>query len=486
MRDLTKLNLVDLTRHIQEGKIKATEVVAAYLNLIEEKEPLIKAFITITADLALEQAKKIDEKKVKGKLAGSPLAIKDNILTAGIKTTCASRILENYIPPYNATVVDRLLAEDAIIIGKTNLDEFAMGSSTENSAFFPTRNPFDLNRVPGGSSGGSAAAVASGEAVAALGSDTGGSIRQPAAFCGLVGLKPTYGLVSRYGLVAFASSLDQIGPLTRTVEDAALMMEVIAGYDPRDSTSVAVPIPSYLKALRMEKKISTLGYLPEEKIKEVSPEIKSAYFNLLTSLEKEGFTLIALDLKLWDYALPCYYIIAPSEASSNLARYDGIRYGFRYPGEHDLRSLYSLTRTAGFGPEVKRRILLGTFALSAGYYEAYYGRARLVRHLISQEFKETFKSVEVILTPTTPEPPFFLGSKVDPLSMYLSDYFTVAANLAGLPALSLPMAFTNEGLPLGIQLIAPPFEEERILWLAFFIEKKVKSKRNYFNWKEEK
>ncbi|MCX7974303.1 MAG: Asp-tRNA(Asn)/Glu-tRNA(Gln) amidotransferase subunit GatA [Candidatus Aminicenantes bacterium] len=483
---LTELTLIELTESIHRGEVKAEEVVEAYLSKINEKEPQIKAFITVTADLALEQAKKIDNKKEKGKLAGAPLAIKDNILTAGIRTTCASRILENYIPPYNATVVNRLLAEDALIIGKTNLDEFAMGSSTENSAFFPTRNPYDINRVPGGSSGGSAAAVASGEAVASLGSDTGGSIRQPAAFCNLVGLKPTYGRVSRYGLVAFASSLDQIGPLTRTVEDAALMMEVIAGYDPHDSTSASVPVPSYRLALKGEKKVFKIGYLPEEKIKEVTPEIKSAYFNLLNFLEREGFACEALDLKLWDYALPCYYLIAPSEASSNLARYDGIRYGFRYPGEHNLKSLYALTRTVGFGPEVKRRILLGTFALSAGYYEAYYGRARHVRYLIKEEFRKTFASVDVILTPTTPEPPFYLGAKVEPISMYLSDYFTVAANLAGLPAISLPMALTEKGLPLGLQIMAPPFEEERIFWLAFFIEKKVKSKRNIFNWKEEK
>lgn len=483
---ITLLTLVELTELIQRGEIKVSEVIEAYLKNIKEKEPLLRAFITVNEDEAREKARILDDKREKGRLAGAPIAVKDNILTAGIRTTCASRILENYVPPYNATVVERLLAEDAIIIGKANLDEFAMGSSTENSAFFPTRNPHDLTRVPGGSSGGSAAAVAAQEAVAALGSDTGGSIRQPAAFCGIVGLKPTYGRVSRFGLVAFASSLDQIGPLTRSVEDAALLMEVIAGYDPHDSTSANIPVPEYTKALKMPIKGLKIGYLTEEKIKDVTPEIKSTYFNLLAFLEKEGFALKEVDLKLWDYALPCYYIIAPSEASSNLARYDGVRYGFRYPGENNLKTMYSLTRTTGFGSEVKRRILLGTFALSAGYYEAYYGRARLVRRLLTHEFKQTFESVDLILTPTTPEPPFHLGAKVDPIAMYLSDYFTVAVNLAGLPAISLPVGLTQENLPLGIQIIAPPFEEIRILSLAFFIEKKVKSKRNNFDWKEEK
>lgn len=485
-RAIVELNLIELVSLVRRGEIRVSEVVEAYLNNLKEKEPQVKAFITVTEEHAWQKAKSLDEKKEKGRLAGAPIAIKDNILTAGIRTTCASKILENYIPPYNATVVERLLAEDAVIIGKTNLDEFAMGSSTENSAFFPTRNPYDLNRVPGGSSGGSAAAVAAREAVAALGSDTGGSIRQPAAFCGLVGVKPTYGRVSRYGLVAFASSLDQIGPLTRSVEDASLLLEIIAGNDPHDSTSSKLPVPEYTKMLSQDVSGLRIGYLIEEKIKEITPEIKSAYFSLLQSLEKEGLLLEPVDLKLWEYALPCYYIIAPSEASSNLARYDGVRYGFRYPGEHNLRAMYSLTRTAGFGPEVKRRILIGTFALSAGYYEAYYGRARLVRRLITREFQETFKTVDLILTPTTPEPPFNLGAKMDPIAMYLSDYFTVAVNLAGLPALSLPIDSTVEGLPIGLQIIAPVFEEARMLNLAFFIEKKVKSKGKNLIWKEEK
>lgn len=485
-RAILELNLIELVNLVRRGEIRASEVVESYLNNIKEKEPQLKAFITVTEEHAWQKAKSLDEKKEKGRLAGAPIAVKDNILTAGIRTTCASKILENYIPPYNATVIERLLAEDAIIIGKTNLDEFAMGSSTENSAFFPTRNPHDLNRVPGGSSGGSAAAVAAREAVAALGSDTGGSIRQPAAFCGLVGVKPTYGRVSRYGLVAFASSLDQIGPLTRTVEEASLLLEIIAGNDPLDSTSSKLPVPEYTKILDQGVSGLKVGYLEEEKIKEVTPEIKSAYFNLLHTLENEGLILEPVDLKLWAYALPCYYIIAPSEASSNLARYDGVRYGFRYPGEHNLRTMYSLTRTAGFGPEVKRRILIGTFALSAGYYEAYYGRARLVRRLITREFQETFKTVDLILTPTTPEPPFNLGAKMDPIAMYLSDYFTVAVNLAGLPALSLPIDSTADGLPIGLQIIAPPFEEARMFNLAFFIENKVKSNGKNFNWKEEK
>jgi len=475
---LTGLSLIDLSRLVRQGEVKAQESIEAYINNIKEKEPRLKAFITVTEDYALERAKLVDKKREKGRLAGVAIAVKDNILTAGIRTTCASRILENYVPPYNATVVERLLAEDAVIIGKTNLDEFAMGSSTENSAFFPTRNPYDEDRVPGGSSGGSAAAVAAQEATAALGSDTGGSIRQPAAFCGLVGLKPTYGRVSRYGLVAFASSLDQVGPITRSVADAAYLLEIIAGYDPCDSTSARQSVPAYAEKLEAEIAGLRVGYLDEAKVKEASKEVREAYTSLLHLLEKEGVTLIPFDFKLWEYALPCYYIIAPSEASSNLARYDGVRYGFRYPGENSLREMYALTRTAGFGSEVKRRILLGTFALSAGYYEAYYGQAKQVRNLIIEEFEQAFQQVQLILTPTTPEPAFPLGAKVDPLAMYLSDYFTVTANLAGLPALSLPVGLSPEGLPLAAQIMAPAFYEELIFQLAFFLEKKVKLNRN--------
>ncbi len=474
--NIPQLSLSEISHLVRQGEIKAQEVVEAYLNIINEREHRLQSFITIVADAARKRAKEIDESREKGKLAGVPLAIKDNILTAGIKTTCASRILENYIPPYNATVIDRLLAEGAIIIGKTNLDEFAMGSSTENSAFFPTRNPYDENRVPGGSSGGSAAAVAASEAAGALGSDTGGSIRQPAAFCGLVGLKPTYGRVSRYGLVAFASSLDQIGPLARSVRDCARLMEVIAGYDPKDSTSVAREVQAYSASLDLPESRFRLGYLEEARIGDASPEVKKNYSDLLHLLEKEGFLLEPVDFPLWEYALPCYYLIAPSEASSNLARYDGVKYGFRHPGENNLQGMYASTRTIGFGPEVKRRILLGTFALSAGYYEAYYGRARRVRWLITEEMRRAFTRVDLILTPTTPEPAFPLGAKMDPIAMYLSDYFTVTANLAGLPAISVPSGLTADGLPLGIQIMAPPFEEERIFKLAFLVEKKVKLK----------
>ncbi len=474
-RPLTDLPVHELSQLVRRGEVKAQEVVEAYLNNIKEKEPKLKAFITVTEELARRQARSVDEKKAKGKLAGVPLAIKDNILTAGVRTTCASRILEHYIPPYNATVIDKLLAADAVIIGKTNMDEFAMGSSTENSAFYPTHNPYDEKRVPGGSSGGSAAAVAAGEAAAALGSDTGGSIRQPAAFCGLVGLKPTYGRVSRYGLVAFASSLDQIGPLTRSVVDAALILEVISGYDPKDSTSAKEPVAAYSQELELTPGSLRVGYLEESRAKDASAEVREAYRRVLEVVESEGFELVPVDFALLDYALACYYVIAPSEASSNLARYDGVRYGFRYPGEHTLREMYSLTRTAGFGREVKRRILLGTFALSAGYYEAYYGRARVVRQKIGEEFRQAFKKADVIITPTTPEPAFLLGAKVDPIAMYLSDYFTVAVNLAGLPAISLPAGFTPEGLPLGVQLIGDAFKEQSIFQLAFFLEKKVKS-----------
>lgn len=484
---LTSLTASQLCELVAKREVRAEEIVLAYIDNIEKKEKKISAFITVEAEKALARAKEIDEKKEKGRLAGVPIAIKDNILTKGIRTTCASKILENFIPPYSAAVVRKLEEEDALLLGKTNMDEFAMGSSTENSAFFLTRNPWDLRRVPGGSSGGSAAAVAAEEAAVSLGSDTGGSIRQPAAFCGLVGLKPTYGRVSRYGLVAFASSLDQIGPLARTVEDCALIAQIIAGHDPLDSTSSPDPVPSYFEELKEKIKPSRVGFCDEKMLAAAHPEVKEAFFGVLRLLEEEGFKLEEMAFPSWEYALPCYYIIAPSEASSNLARYDGVRYGFRVARYSNLKEMYRNTRTQGFGDEVKRRILLGTFALSSGYYDAYYLKAAKTRSLISWEFQKAFERVDVLLTPTTPEPAFFIGEKMDPLVMYYSDIYTVTANLAGIPCLSLPCGLSKEGLPLGVQLLGNFFQESLILKIAFLLEKKIKFKNNKgeISWKEE-
>jgi aspartyl-tRNA(Asn)/glutamyl-tRNA(Gln) amidotransferase subunit A len=472
---LYEFTLSKLINLLNRKEINAEEVVRSFIERIESVEEKIKAFITFDLERAIERAKSIDEKKEKGKLAGVPFAIKDNILTKGIRTTCASRILENYIPLYNATVIERILKEDGIILGKTNMDEFAMGSSTENSGFFPTKNPWDLSRVPGGSSGGSAAAVASREAPVALGSDTGGSIRQPAAFCGLVGLKPTYGRVSRYGLVAFASSLDQIGPLTRTVEDCAYIMNLIAGFDSKDSTSSSQPVPNYLNEIRKEPKSLKVGYVGKNLLEDVDSQIRELYNEVLRKLEGNGISLEEINFTYWDYALASYYIIAPSEASSNLARYDGIRYGFRIPEYGNLKELYTKTRTSGFGQEVKRRIILGTFALSSGYYEDYYLKAIKTRALIAKEFMEAFHNVDLIVSPVSPEPAFKFGEKLDPISMYLSDIFTVTANLAGIPALSVPIGFTKENLPVGLQIMGNYFEEGKILNLAYFIEKNLRS-----------
>jgi len=472
---------VRLAHLIRTGELRAQEVVEYFLHRIKEKDEQLRAFITVCEKEALAQAQALDEGAParQGPLAGVPVAVKDNIVTRGIRTTCASRILENFYPPYEATVVEKLKRAGAIIIGKTNLDEFAMGSSTENSAFFPTRNPWNLDCVPGGSSGGSAAAVAAREVPLALGSDTGGSVRQPAAFCGLVGLKPTYGRVSRYGLVAFASSLDQIGPLTRSVEDCALLTQVIAGQDHRDSTTAAQPVPDYLTELAQPLTSLRIGLISGELLEGIDPEVRTAFERIINYLEKEGAQFEEIEFSSWKIALPCYYVIAPSEASSNLARYDGVRYGFRDQKVNQLRAMYEKTRTKGFGPEVKRRIILGTFALSAGYYEAYYGQATRARHLIAREFSSALKKVDFILTPTTPEPAFRFGAKADPLAMYLSDIFTVTANLAGVPAISLPVGMTKEGLPIGLQIIGDFFQESQLFRLAFLLEKKVEFRKEY-------
>ncbi|MDP3990807.1 MAG: Asp-tRNA(Asn)/Glu-tRNA(Gln) amidotransferase subunit GatA [Candidatus Nealsonbacteria bacterium] len=464
--DLTKLTIVQAGQGLRKKEFSAVELCQAYLDNIEAKNKDVFAFLTIIKDLAMQEAKKADDLISSGAklpaLAGIPMAVKDNILVKGVKCTAGSKILEDYMAPYDATVVSKLKKQGVIILGKTNLDEFAMGSSTENSAFGPTRNPHNLSRVPGGSSGGSAAAVAGDMSVFALGSDTGGSIRQPASFCGLVGLKPTYGAVSRYGLMAFASSLDQIGPITKTAEDAKIVFEAISGKDKLDSTSVSMESspekmikPSQIKA----------GIPREYFIKGIDPEVEKAVKSAIEKYEKAGVKIIEVSLPNTQYALPAYYIINPAEASSNLARYDGIKYGLSKEGKA-LLDVYLETRGQGFGAEVRRRIMLGTFTLSSGYYEAYYKRAQKVRTKIIQDFKNVFNKVDVLFTPTCPILPFKIGEKIeDPLSMYLVDVYTVSVNLAGLPALSLPIGQVNN-LPVGMQIIGQPFEDIKILELA--------------------
>ena len=469
-----RLSVLEIREKLRNKELSSREITEYYLERIERIDSRIRAYLTVSREEALAQAEAADEKLARGEdlpLLGVPLSVKDNICTRGIRTTCASRILENFVPPYDATVVERLKEAGAVILGKTNLDEFAMGSSTENSAFFPTHNPWDPERVPGGSSGGSAAAVAAGLSAASLGSDTGGSIRQPAAFCGVVGLKPTYGRVSRYGLVAFASSLDQIGPLTRTVPDAALLLRVIGGPDPRDSTSYPEPQPDYLAELEKPLPRLKLG-LPKEYFGEgLSEEIRLRLEEVFREIESLGFELKEVSLPHTEYAVATYYIIAPAEASSNLARYDGVKYGLRVEGR-DLLDMYKKTRSRGFGAEVKRRIMIGTYALSAGYYEAYYRKASQVRTLIARDFAEAFKEVDLILTPVTPTPAFRLGEKTqDPLQMYLSDIFTIPVNLAGVVGLSLPVGLTSEGLPVGLQIIGPHFSEPLVLNFGHRVER---------------
>ncbi|MFH1387293.1 MAG: Asp-tRNA(Asn)/Glu-tRNA(Gln) amidotransferase subunit GatA [bacterium] len=454
--------------------MSSLEQTEAFFSRIDKVENKVKAFVTLCRDEALRQAKAADE-RIKNNndvtpLTGIPIAVKDNMCTQGLRTTCSSKFLADYKPPYNATVIDKLKAAGAVIIGKTNMDEFAMGSSTENSAFFPTKNPWDLERVPGGSSGGSAAAVAAGEVVMAIGSDTGGSIRQPASFCGVVGLKPTYGRVSRYGLVAFASSLDQIGPLTRNVTDTAKLLQVIAGHDKKDSTSVDIPVPDYQKALTTDIKNLKVGLVKELMGTGIDPAVKNSVSEAANKLTNLGAEIIEVSLPSFEYAVATYYLIAPAEASSNLARYDGVKYGHRTKAAKDLISMYSETRREGFGPEVKRRIMLGTYALSAGYYDAYYLKALKVRTVITEDFNKAFKKCDVLISPTSPTVAFKVGEKVaDPLSMYLSDIATIPVNLAGLPALSLPCGLSN-GLPIGLQIIGQAFAEETLLRVAFAYE----------------
>jgi aspartyl-tRNA(Asn)/glutamyl-tRNA(Gln) amidotransferase subunit A len=426
-------------------------------------------------EYAFEEAAKADHSIGEGNirtLTGIPIALKDIVCTKGFLTTCGSRILYNYIPPYDATVVEKLKEAGAVFTGKTNMDEFAMGSSTETSYFGITKNPWALDRIPGGSSGGSAAAVAADECIASIGSDTGGSIRQPAALCGVVGMKPTYGRVSRYGLIAFASSLDQIGPLTKDVEDCAIMMNVIAGYDPRESTSVPLDVPDYTAFLSRGIDGFKVGIPKEYFIKGIDPEVTEAMTRAMKAIEGLGASCIEISLPHTEYCLAVYYIVAPAEASSNLARYDGVKYGFRAEDCRDLLDMYKKTRSAGFGTEVKRRIMIGTSALSSGYYDAYYKKASQVRAMIKSDFEEAFKDCDVILTPTSPTPAFKIGEKMDdPLQMYLSDIFTISTNLAGIPGISVPCGFTRQGLPVGAQFLAGHFEEGKLLQIASAFEK---------------
>lgn len=458
---------------LRKKAFSVRELVEASLQRIRDVDEKVKAFLTLDEEGALKKADELDRRLAAGDamglLYGIPAGIKDNIVTKGVRTTCASKILANYEPIYNATVMDKLDAADAVMVGKTNMDEFAMGSSTENSAFFPTRNPWDLERVPGGSSGGSAAAVAAGEVVFALGSDTGGSIRQPAAYCGIVGLKPTYGRVSRFGLVAFASSLDQIGPLTRTVADAAYVLQAIAGHDPHDSTSANVEVPDYTAALTGDVKGLRIA-VPKEYLGDgIDEGVRQRVLEALEVFASLGAEWEEVSLPHSDYAVACYYLIAPSEASSNLARYDGVRYGVRVEADN-LIDMYKQTRSQGFGPEVKRRIMLGTFALSSGYYDAYYLKAQKVRTLIKQDFERLFERYDVVVGPTAPTPAFKLGEKVDdPLTMYLNDICTIPVNLAGLPAISVPCGLSG-GLPVGLQIIGKPFDELTVLRAAHAFE----------------
>ena len=460
-----------------EKKVSSRELTEVALGRISAVDARVKAFLVVTDELALKQADAVDAKIASGgalelsPVEGVPVGIKDVLCTRGIETTCSSKILKGFVPPYSATVVDKLEQAGGVFLGKLNMDEFAMGSSTENSAYFPTHNPWDLSKVPGGSSGGSVASVASGEAFWSLGTDTGGSIRQPAAFCGVVGVKPTYGRVSRYGMIAFASSLDQIGPVTKSVYDAAMMMNVISGHDPMDSTSLDLPVPDYTKACVSDVKGLRLG-MPKEYFAEgISAECADAARKAIATLESLGATVEECSLPTTDYALATYYIIAPAEASSNLARYDGVRFGIRDKKAMNPTEMFRLTREEGFGPEVKQRIMIGTYALSAGYYDAFYLKAQKVRTLIRQEFDEAFTKFDALVTPTAPTPAFGLGEKTaDPLAMKLNDVLTIPVNMAGIAALSVPCGFSEGGLPLGLQVIGPALSEEMLFRIAYTYE----------------
>jgi aspartyl-tRNA(Asn)/glutamyl-tRNA(Gln) amidotransferase subunit A len=465
----------ELHHQLTQKERSAVEITQEALDRIQKLEPKVHSFLHVTAEQALQQAQQVDAKIAAGEeigvLAGVPIGIKDNLCTKGIPTTCASRILQNFVPPYESTVTQKLLDAGAVLIGKTNLDEFAMGGSTETSAYQLTANPWDTSRVPGGSSGGSAAAVAAEECVVSLGSDTGGSIRQPASFCGIVGVKPTYGLVSRYGLVAFASSLDQIGSFGRSVEDAAVLLNAVAGYDAKDSTSLKVEVPDYTQFLTPDLKGKKVGVIRETFGEGLDPEVEKAVRTAIDQLKDLGAEIQEISCPRFRYGIAAYYIIAPSEASANLARYDGVKYGMRVEDAENLMEMYTRTRSQGFGDEVKRRIMIGTYALSAGYYDAYYLKAQKVRTLIKQDFEQAFSQVDVLVSPTAPTTAFELGGKTtDPLSMYLIDLMTIPVNLAGLPGLSVPCGFDSQGLPIGLQIIGNVLREDQIFQVAYAYE----------------
>ena len=476
MESILTKSAVEQSKAILNKEITAEELTAASIKRIKETDEKIGAFNSLTEETAMETAKKADEKLAKGEtlplLAGVPLALKDNMNLTGSKTTASSKILENFVSPYNATVTEKLLNNLIPIVGKANLDEFAMGSSNENSAFKKVHNPWNLNKVPGGSSGGSAAAVASGQTALSLGSDTGGSIRLPASFCGIVGMKPTYGRVSRYGLIAFASSLDQIGPFARTVEDAAALLEVISGYDYHDSTSLNLPVEKYTESLNNDIKGLKIGVIKELYDEGISPDVLKAVNNAIETYKSLGAEIKMISLKNLKYSIGVYYILATAECSSNLARFDGVRYGHRSQNPKNLMELYCKSRAEGFGPEVKRRIMLGTYALSSGYYDAYYKKAQQMRKLVYNDFLEAFKEVDVLISPTCPNTAFDIGSKTeDPLEMYLTDIGTITANLAGIPGISIPAGYDSDNMPVGLQILAPQLQEARLLNVAHQFEK---------------
>ncbi len=478
MNEICAWSIGRIHQGIQSRELSVREVADAFLDRIEEVDRGVHAFVTVDAEEVRSAASALDRRlslgaQEIGLLTGIPLAIKDNIVTQSMRTTCGSRILEGYRPPYDATVISRLRQAGALILGKANLDEFSMGSTTENSALFPTRNPRDPERVPGGSSGGPAASVAALEAPGALGSDTGGSIRQPAAFCGVVGLKPTYGRVSRYGLVAFASSLDQIGPLANSARDAARILQVVAGHDPSDATSSNRPVDDYLAGIEDNVRGLRIGLPAEWFGAGLDPRLDAGIRSAITRLEKLGCQVQEVHLPHTEFAIAAYYIIAPAEASSNLARYDGMRYGYRSAHQEGLEDTYRSTRSEGFGEEVKRRIMIGTYVLSSGYYDAYYLKASKVRTLLKQDYLKAFERVDLLIGPTAPSLPFKLGARADPLEMYLSDVYTVPANLVGIPGLAMCCGYTEEGLPLGLQILGPHFQEGRILQLAHALEQEL-------------
>lgn len=481
--ELYEYTVHELIEKLEKGETTSEEITKSYFKRIKEVEPKVKAYVSTLEEEALEKAKKIDEKRKSGevlsKFAGIPIGIKDNMCIKGTKTTCSSKMLENFVAPYNATVIEKLNSEDLVYLGKLNMDEFAMGSSTEHSAFFITHNPWDLDRVPGGSSGGSAAAVAANMAPWTLGSDTGGSIRQPSSLCGVVGLKPTYGLVSRYGLVAFASSLDQIGPITKDVTDSAILLNLIAGHDEKDSTSMDIEKKDYTKSLVNNVKGMKIG-LPKEYLGEgINEEVKKAVLDVAKKYEEMGAIVEDCSFDVGQYATSVYYIIADAEASSNLGRFDGIRYGYRSEKYDNLKDIYRNSRTEGFGPEVKRRIMVGTYVLSSGYYDAYYKKAQKVRTVIKDAYNKLFEKYDLLLTPTSPTTAFKIGEKTEnPLEMYLADICTVPVNIGGLPGMNIPCALDRNGMPIGFQLIAKPFNEEAIFRAAYTYEQNTNFREN--------